>query len=1115
MANLVENFVRRIEKIVATRATVPLPGTDHVNDNWLDTDVYPGELSVQFLNGKLYTTDGLNIIELNRENLILYGLELKKSTSGVNKLTVTTGQAVINGVTYFHQSAGTDVYVLPNLTTKPDLLFVYAQASFATGASGPLLSILYTTANGNSTEPGGVYSSVADTENYPTPPANSLFLGTALLYPGATGYDLFPLTVSDFGDYYPKFSLSASEFLRTKVKEVTAYSLTSLFFPGQYVIDNTSNTIYLSKKTFVSDYSTIASDITSGNLIPLGGGGTGGTGGGTMTATNVGTGLGVYKTTVGSQFQYRSLTSSNGITLAYSGTSDEISIGLSYSGLVTSAVNVGTGSGVFLGPTGSTGNILQLRSLTAGSSNITITEVGNNIVINVPVIGTTAQGINLGTGASADVYAGMSGADLTFRRLVFGTGITGSQTTDKIYISATGKANQGLNIGGAPGLIYAGMSGDDLQFRSLTGGSNVTVTTIGNIIQIDSIGGGATSTGINIGATGSTSGRIYAGMSGPDLTFRSVTSGFGIAVTQIGNDIQIDSTISNGVTGAQGPQGLQGLSGIDGSQGPQGLIGFGVTGTQGAAGAQGLVGTQGIGSTGVTGAQGPQGALGTLNAALRYIDAYDDLAGWTVNAGSSMYVPFGTTRYNSDASLFLPGTASNPSTPNGTSVTIQEAGDYLIIMNVSGSVGVATAGSALAMCQLWNLTANTAVLGTNFYLNVAYPGATGAQQVVTGSSKAILNLSSATSYAVKITVSGQDNIVGYADGSSISILKLESSIGATGSDGATGPQGLVGPTGTGTIVSVLDPIYGDGATSSPVALSYHTGDFGLTSTPLSGGATGIMLNLDFTDIVQPTTSVAWAVRKNDNLTSLGTNTIIGYGTISATMTGNVTLPRGCYVDILGATATIPAPGAGFAGPTLVSGDWTYSPNPPISLPSSSGVYTGATGNLTSAVSKSITIIKPSNGLLVSAGRVVRPTGNDSKSSSISLAFNDLFYFGYLIVGPPLTPISQIEVDAITALQIQGFTRYKYGTKSQSLSGIDDSVGSEGYGARLVFGYLASAGNISSLLWNGGAVNQVGAFTRGTSPLTITTISGASYSYIYYVANAANAWNTAPGTMVIS
>jgi hypothetical protein len=584
-----------------------------------------------------------------------------------------------------------------------------------------------------------------------------------------------------------------------------------------------------------------------------------------------------------------------------------------------------------------------------------------------------------------------------------------------------------------------------------------------------------------------------------------------MSVTRIGNNIQLDTTITNGAQGSTGAQGPQGSNGILGAQGFQGNIGpSGIDGIDGVTGSQGFQGPIGFQGSGIQGSQGPAGSMGTPNTPLRYFETYDSAGGWSVSAGGSIYIPFDTVRYNSDPLLYSYGTTSN-------SITISEAGDYLFMATVTGNVGVAVAGSALGECVLWNNTTSSEVPGSSFYLNVAYPGTSGAQQVVTGTGKATLNISSAQEYSIKLIVTGQNSISGYSQATSFTVIKLESAIGPTGDFGPQGPQGLVGPAGSGasSTVSVLDPIYGDGATSSPVALSYHTGDFGLTSTPLSGGATGIMLNLEFTDIVQPTTSVAWAVRKNDNITSLGTNTIIGYGTVGATMTGNVTLPRGCYVDILGATATIPAPGAGFAGPTLVSGDWTYSPNPPISLPSSSGVYTGATGNLTSATSKSITIIKPQNGLLVSSGRVVRPTGNDSKSSSISLAFNDLFYFGYLIVGPPLTPISQVEVDAIIASQIQGFTRYRYGTKSQSLSGIDDSISSQGYGARLVFGYLASAGNISSVLWNGGAVNQVGAFTRGTSTLTITTISGASYSYIYYVANAANAWNTAPGTMVIS
>ena len=280
---------------------------------------------LMFSEGKLFTSDGLNIIELNRENLILSGLELKKDTSGVNKLTVTSGTALINGVTYFHQSSGTDIYFPPNLNIYPELLFVYAQTTFSTGSSGPLLDIVYTSLTGtDGTGPQSLYEKVSGQENFPIPPSDSLLLGTALLYPGSLGYDLYPLSVSDFGDYYPKFSLSASELLRTLTKEVSAYDANTLYFPGQFIIDNISDTIYLSKKTFVSDFASINTDISANNIVSLSGGATGGSG--SMTATNLGTGTGVYKTTVGSQFQFRTLRASSGINLALSGSTNEIDL---------------------------------------------------------------------------------------------------------------------------------------------------------------------------------------------------------------------------------------------------------------------------------------------------------------------------------------------------------------------------------------------------------------------------------------------------------------------------------------------------------------------------------------------------------------------------------------------------------------------------------------------------------------------------------------------------------------------------------------------------------------------------------------------------------------------
>ena len=1261
MSSLVENFIRRIEKIVTTRATVPIPGTNHVSDDWLDSDIYPGELSVQFSNGKLYTTDGLNIIELNRENLILYGLELKKDTSGVNKLTVSSGRAVINGVTYYHTTSGTDLYVLPNLTSQPQLIFVYAQVTNSMGPLGPILNIVHTSLVGSDSEPGGVYSSVADTENYPVAPTDSLLLGAVLLYPGSGGYDLYPLTVSDYGDYYPKFSLTPSEFLRSKVKEVSVYEYTTLYFPGQMIIDTVSDTTYIAKKTFVSDTSDINTDVAVGNLAVLSSGGGGG-GGGTYSATSLSGGYDVYKTTVGTQFQFRSITGSGPVTV--SSGSNTLTIGLSYSSFVTSAQNVGSGSGIYAGVTGATGQILTLRSLTAGSSKVSISTIGDNIVIDVPNIGSTAQGINLGATATADIYTGMSGANLTFKRLAFGTGITGTVTANTITISSTGKDNQGYNIGGGAGQVFAGMTGDNLQFRTMTGTGGISVLTVGNVIQINGSGLGG-SQGINVGSTGP---YIYAGLSGSNLKFRSVISGSGIDVTQVGEDIvvSLNTMPANGATGATGLDGMQGPQGF-GEQGPQGAAG-----ASGIDGFQGFQGFQGAGITGAQGARGPQGTPGSpgiVNAPLRYIEAYDLLGGWTVNAGSSIYVPLSTTRFNADTTLFVPGTATNPTTPNGTSFLLTEAGDYMVMMNVSGSVGVVTSGSALAMCQLFDLTTNTPVVGTKFYLNVAYPATSGAEQVVTGSGKAIVRTNGGSQYAVKITVSGQDNIFAYAEGTSISIVKLETSIGPTGSPGAggvvsnyltaydsttqtnagatavnlmkyntvvknygvnitpgpsgptkitipndgvyniqfssqlyktdpgtdpvwiwlrkngldevwsntridvnvdsntevsawnwmvgasagdyyeiawssadttmqlqattgltlptrpdvpsviltvdqltyAGPQGIAGPQGpqassegsSGTVFKNA-PLQGLGSTSTdPLYLSYNT-DFALTSIGTVGGATGLMLNLEATTIVSPSIQSFSLIYKNDGVTPF--TGILNGSTVGPSTTSNsFTVPLGCKV-VYGGTASIPAPGAGQGAPTAVSGSYLFSPNPPVSFPATGATLPSA--QISSNTTYSITLTKPKTGLIVSGGQVVRASGSDSSSASASVSFNTVFYYGYLQVGPISTPISQAQINAITASQIQSFTQiaYKLGGKAQSFA-VNDTGSGLGQGWRVVFAYPASLGDLSTLTVTGSTLNQAGAFTRATSDVNIITIAGTTVAYRLYVSNADASWNT--------
>ena len=772
MSGLVENFIRRIEKLLDVRATIPAQGTNHVDDTWLNSDIYPGELSVRVDTGSLYTSNGVAVIDLNREDLILHGLNLKKDTAGQNKLTVTSGSARINGGTYDFISSGTDIYLPFNVGVDPILYFIYGNTTSSI-SSNPGNYLLGLTAVGvpGSLDESGIFTDITGNEDYPVPPNYSLLLGAVVVKPGAFGYDLQPLSVTTLGDYYPKFSTTSSEFLRTVSKQVTPYLYTSLYVPGQFVIDHASNTTYVSKRLFVSDQTSISTDVTNGNLVQTAGGGGGG---GSYTALSLGTGAAVYKTTVSTQFQFRSLTGSYPVILTQN--TNDITIGLSMSAFVGSITNIGTGENIYAGITS---GIARLKSLTAGS-NVTLTNTGNEIRINVPAIGTTAQGRNLGATMDADIYTGMTGINLGFRRLQMGAGMTATQYSDYITLSTTVKNNSGINLsGGAP--LYYGMSGDNLSFRSLTAGSNITITNVGNQIQISSAGGGGSITGgVNIGASG---GEIFAGPLGSGLSFRSITPGFGIAVTQVGNDVQIDATISNGaqgVQGFQGPLGYQGVQGFQGFQGPQGLSG--TDGTNGLQGRQGPFGPQGVdGPIGQAGAPGLNAPLGTQ----RLIELYDSAGGATVASTTSRILNLDTIRLNTDSVLYQVGTVSQI-LPDGTYVQIAESGSYKFDFTVTLQLPTNT----FAIAYIFNNTTGSKVVGSDAWFNTR-----SGTQTVTVSSNIVLSVNAGSRYSIRLeSISGAGTTQQFA--SSLAIYKLEIGMGFQGFQGPRGDLGLAFVTGT-------------------------------------------------------------------------------------------------------------------------------------------------------------------------------------------------------------------------------------------------------------------------------------------------------------------------------
>ena len=262
----------------------------------------------------------------------------------------------------------------------------------------------------------------------------------------------------------------------------------------------------------------------------------------------------------------------------------------------------------------------------------------------------------------------------------------------------------------------------------------------------------------------------------------------------------------------------------------------------------------------------------------------------------------------------------------------------------------------------------------------------------------------------------------------------------------------------------------------------------------------IEIDLAATSLVTPVITSRWDIFNIGGTVSFGPTAIDGT-TIGTFSTSNILIvPIGCRVSFVG-TSTIPAATIGFSTPTTRTGSFTFSGStyPVVSA-------TLSTTGLSASTTYTTTITKPRTGLIVSGLQVIAATGSDTLSVSTQITFSNLFYFGYLNIGPVSSNISQITVDGLTASQIQGLGNYKFGGRAQTFIANDGGAGS-----RLIFAYPSSLGVLSTLTYTGSTVNSLGAFTRATNPVTITTISGASISYHVYVANADNTWGN--GTTV--
>lgn len=176
--------------------------------------------------------------------------------------------------------------------------------------------------------------------------------------------------------------------------------------------------------------------LESGVLIPVDfatdTGGGGGGGGEANTASNIGSGAHVFDAKVGVDLRFKTLVEGTNVTIT-EGVDEIVIDAAGGAGEANTASNLGSGSGVFASKSGVD---LQFKSLVAGS-NVTLTPTGTEIAISAATgSGEANTASNLGSGSG--VFASKSGVDLQFKSLTAGTGITLTPSGTEVAIAATG-----------------------------------------------------------------------------------------------------------------------------------------------------------------------------------------------------------------------------------------------------------------------------------------------------------------------------------------------------------------------------------------------------------------------------------------------------------------------------------------------------------------------------------------------------------------------------------------------------------------------------------------------------------------------------------------------------
>lgn len=275
MASLITEFKRRVEKIITgSRPKVPPVGTNHVDDYnlWTSDTLYKGELGLNLTEGTLFSQDGRQPVELNKEDAILSGHILQTSGVSSQYLTITQGKFRIQGKTYYTPTpvdvVATNIYIEPNTSSYPRIDTICIKGDPTMYYSGlDLYGTEFLVVKGTpATEPFP-----------PDVPSGYYFVGVCWIYPnGLPTSTLYPLSHS-YGTLstFPLPVVDTKDFVQRRRLTVHPWNYNTLLFSQQIVKYNQQ--LYWVIVTHQSSGSSIQDDIDDGKIVQIccGGGGGG------------------------------------------------------------------------------------------------------------------------------------------------------------------------------------------------------------------------------------------------------------------------------------------------------------------------------------------------------------------------------------------------------------------------------------------------------------------------------------------------------------------------------------------------------------------------------------------------------------------------------------------------------------------------------------------------------------------------------------------------------------------------------------------------------------------------------------------------------------------------